>query len=47
MNLFFDVETTGLNRRKDNLVQLAWILTDANGKIIEEADHIIEPDGFP
>jgi len=46
MNLFFDVETTGFNRRKDNLVQLAWILTDANGKIIQEADHIIEPDGF-
>lgn len=46
MNLFFDVETTGINRRKDNLVQLAWILADPNGKIIQEADHIIEPDGF-
>ena len=44
--LFFDTETTGLKRYQDNLVQLAWILTDRNGKILSENEWIIKPSGF-
>ena len=56
MYLFFDTETTGLpgdDRRPyedvDNwprLVQLAFLLTDADGNEINAACHIVKPDGF-
>lgn len=54
--LFFDTETTGLPRNwkasykeLDNwprLVQIAWILSDINGSIIEEHNYLIKPNGF-
>ena len=54
--LFFDTETTGLPRNYnapvsdlDNwprLVQLSWIVTDANGDELKVKDFIIKPDGF-
>ncbi len=56
MYLFFDTETTGLPKNWkapvtdfDNwprMVQIAWILSDENGEEIEQANHIIKPDGF-
>ena len=56
MYLIFDTETTGLPRNKtapitdlDNwprLVQLAWQLHDAHGKLISLHNHIVKPDGF-
>ena len=56
MFLFFDTETTGLPQRwnapvtdVDNwprLVQLAWIMCDDKGNIIEECSDIIKPEGF-
>ena len=56
MFLFFDTETTGLPQRwnapvtdVDNwprLVQLAWIMCDDKGNIIEERSDIIKPEGF-
>lgn len=45
-HLFFDGETTGVNPKKDRLVQLAWILTDNDGKYIYEKSEIIKPDNF-
>jgi DNA polymerase III epsilon subunit-like protein len=54
--LFFDTETTGLPddynasfTKVDNwprLVQLAWILADEHGNVIEENNLIVHPDGF-
>jgi DNA polymerase III epsilon subunit-like protein len=44
MYLFFDTETTGLENPK--LVQLAYILSDETGKIIEQNDFIVQPYGF-
>lgn len=54
--LFFDTETTGLPKYYDEpasntknwprLVQLAWILTDENGKQLSSHCKIIKPDGF-
>lgn len=56
MFLFFDTETTGLPQRwnapvtdVDNwprLVQLAWIMCDDKGNIIEERSDIVKPEGF-
>ncbi len=56
MYLIFDTETTGLPHNKsapvedlDNwprLVQLAWQLHDAQGKLISTGNHIIKPEGF-
>lgn len=56
MFLFFDTETTGLPRRwnapitdLDNwprMVQLAWIMCDEKGNIIEERSDIVKPEGF-
>ncbi len=56
MYLIFDTETTGLPRDYnapmsdvDNwprLVQLAWQLHDATGKLISNHNYIIKPDGF-
>lgn len=54
--LFFDTETTGLPRNwkasykeLDNwprLVQIAWILSDIDGSIMEEHNYVIKPNGF-
>lgn len=56
MYLFFDTETTGLPRRwnapvtdVDNwprLVQLAWIMYDDWGNVVESRDAVIKPEGF-
>jgi DNA polymerase III subunit epsilon len=56
MYLFFDTETTGLPKNwqaplenLDNwprLVQLAWIISDQNGKEIGRENLIIKPEGF-
>ena len=56
MFLFFDTETTGLPlvwraplEDLDNwprLVQLAWLLTDENGKEVKSTNRIIKPEGF-
>lgn len=56
MYLFFDTETTGLPRSwkapvsdTDNwprMVQLAWVVCDVNGKMLEERNCIIKPEGF-
>ncbi|MDP3899635.1 MAG: 3'-5' exonuclease [bacterium] len=56
MFLFFDTETTGLPRDwqapvedVDNwprLVQLAWLVSDENGKEVSGNNFIIRPDGF-
>ena len=56
MYLIFDTETTGLPRSYnapmsdlDNwprLVQLAWQLHDARGKLLSNKNYIIRPEGF-
>jgi len=56
MYLFFDTETTGLPRNWKAPVydvnnwprigQMAWLLYDANGKLLEQEDQIIRPDGY-
>src|SRR5215207_7983574 len=56
MYLIFDTETTGIPHNKtapiadlDNwprVVQLAWQLHDAKGKLISQHSYIIKPDGF-
>ena len=55
MYLFFDTETSGIPRNYKapvtdlanwpRLVQLAWVLTDAEGNDIASAEHIVKPDG--
>ncbi|MFB9119969.1 DNA polymerase III subunit alpha [Bergeyella porcorum] len=56
MYLVFDTETTGLPRSFDapitdsdnwpRMVQIAWQLHDENGKLIENQDYIIRPEGY-
>ena len=46
MYFFFDTETTGLSRLKDRIVQIAWVITDRFGHVIQEQSFIIKPDGF-
>lgn len=56
MILFFDTETTGLPRKWNNpvtdvdnwprMVQLAWIMCDRTGKVIEQRNDIIRPEGY-
>ncbi len=56
MYLIFDTETTGIPRNKTapltdlenwpRLVQIAWQLHDANGKLIAQHNYIIKPEGF-
>lgn len=56
MYLIFDTETTGLPKRYNapvtdtenwpRCVQLAWQLHDGFGKLIEQQDFLIRPDGF-
>ena len=54
--LFFDTETTGTPRSNiapvtdsynwPRLVQLAWIMTDKDGKVLKRQSHIIIPENF-
>lgn len=54
--LFFDTETTGLPANWKapitdlanwpRLVQIAWVLFDKSGNVIDQNDHIIKPKGF-
>ena len=56
MYLIFDTETTGIPRNKTapltdfnnwpRLVQVAWQLHDAKGKLISQHNHLIKPEGF-
>jgi len=56
MYLIFDTETTGIPHNKTapltdlenwpRLVQLAWQLHDAHGKLMAQHSYIIKPDGF-
>uniref|UniRef100_UPI00404AB329 DNA polymerase III subunit alpha n=1 Tax=Flavobacterium sp. TaxID=239 RepID=UPI00404AB329 len=56
MYLIFDTETTGLPKRYDapitdtenwpRCVQIAWQLHDEMGKLIEQQDFLVQPDGF-
>jgi DNA polymerase-3 subunit epsilon len=56
MYLFFDTETAGLpndynapvsdSENWPRLVQLAWILADADGREIRKCEMIVRPDGF-
>lgn len=54
--LFFDTETNGLPRNYKGdiydlenwprVIQLAWILFDDNGKVLDERCSLIKPDGW-
>lgn len=56
MYLFFDTETTGLPKswrapvtdlnNWPRMIQLAYLLADADGNTLAAADHIIKPVGF-
>ncbi|MCB9334170.1 MAG: 3'-5' exonuclease, partial [Lewinellaceae bacterium] len=56
MYLFFDTETTGLPRNWNapvtntanwpRMVQLAWMLYDYDGRLVESDNHIIYPEGY-
>ena len=56
MYLIFDTETTGIPRNKTapltdfnnwpRLVQVAWQLHDAKGKLISQHNYLIKPEGF-
>lgn len=44
--LFFDVETTGLRKDVDRVVQIAWILADSEGQSLVEKSYILRPEDF-
>jgi DNA polymerase III epsilon subunit-like protein len=44
--LFFDVETTGLSRVSDRIVQLAWVLADKLGNTFVRENHVVRPEGY-
>lgn len=56
MYIIFDTETTGLPRNYDapmtdldnwpRLVQIAWQLHDAKGKLLSNHNYIVKPEGF-
>ncbi len=56
MYLIYDTETTGLPKRwnapltdSDNwprCIQIAWQLHDADGKLLEHQDYLVQPEGF-
>ncbi len=56
MYLIFDTETTGIPRNKTaplsdlenwpRLVQIAWQLHDATGKLLAQHNYLIKPEGF-
>lgn len=41
----FDTETTGTNKGA-RIIQLAWVIYDADGKILKEHNYLIKPVGF-
>lgn len=43
---FFDTETTGIDYKKDRVVELAWLVCNSSGKILLEDSRLIKPDGF-
>ena len=44
--LFFDTETTGVDRFNDRIVQISWILTDEQDNELSAESYIIRPEGF-
>lgn len=44
--LFFDTETTGVDRNGDRIVQISWILTDEQDNELSVESYIIRPDGY-
>ncbi len=54
--LFFDTETTGLPKNykapvsdSDNwprIIQMAWMVTDENGTVVDQYKSLIKPDGW-
>ncbi|WP_230281387.1 3'-5' exonuclease [Croceicoccus sp. Ery15] len=44
--IFFDVETTGLSRTTDRVVQIAWVLTDRRGNISSKQNLVVKPEGY-
>lgn len=44
--LFFDVETTGINRTADRIVQIAWVLADRRGNVTARECLIVKPEGY-
>lgn len=44
--IFFDTETTGIDCRKDRIVEIAWLLCKPDGKIIREETRMIRSDDF-
>lgn len=44
--IFFDVETTGLSRTTDRVVQIAWALTDRRGNISSKQNLVVKPEGY-
>jgi len=54
--LFIDIETTGLpesdrisNENLDlwpNIIQMSWIVTDSNGKILKQEDYLVTQHNF-
>ena len=43
---FFDTETTGVDPKTDRVVEIAWLLCTAEGKIVLEETRMIKPEGF-
>lgn len=46
MYLFFDTETTGLNKSSDRVIQVAWLLISDDGKELRRNNRLIKPSGF-
>lgn len=46
MYLFFDTETTGLNKSSDRVVQIAWLLISKSGQELRRQNRLIKPSGF-
>ncbi|MDG6249200.1 3'-5' exonuclease [Methanocalculus sp.] len=47
--LFLDTETTGMIRigqPSPRLVEIAWLICDTEGTILERDEYVIRPDGF-
>jgi DNA polymerase III epsilon subunit-like protein len=44
--LFFDTETTGVNKSSDRVIQLAWLLATESGKELRRQNLLIKPSGF-
>lgn len=46
MYIFYDTETTGVNKSSDRVVQLAWLLATASGKELRRQNFLIKPSGY-